>query len=369
MLLTMCVILGTSFAITSPSTTVSSDDDDEITPSEGGSDQDQSAVLSSCSSSSSSYSIQFHPNDSSLVLHHFDSTTSTQDEAKKIAEILNNPHKTNNDEVDKNDDEINDPYSDKIQTFCVTATEQTNGRGTSGRMWIGARGNTFVTIGIPVSSMMDLKHIPLTLLPLKIGTIVAKRVQKLLDREECQINDYDDGEGVESNVNVKWPNDVLVNDDKLSGVLIESSSNWFLIGIGVNIAYAPPIPSSGPNYGRTSTCIQDICSSSSSGQSYKNDTPPNVEQLAQQMGVNLAHDLHVWIQKQQQQLRNPYTTEEAEIIVDEWKKWVNWDRILVMRDTPDKERVRLVDVLPDGRVQVMGESDARLQTLVSDYFI
>ena len=107
----------------------------------------------------------------------------------------------------------------------------------------------------------------------------------------------------------------------------------------------------------------------SSAQSYKNDAPPNSEQLAKEIGVNLAHDLYVWIQKQQQQPRNPYSTKEAEIIVDEWKKWVHWDRILVMRDTPDQKRVRLVDVLPDGRVQVMGESDARLRTLVSDYFI
>ena len=279
-----------------------------------------------------------HPDDAKLLLYHFESTSSTQDEARLVAEQY----------VKQNND-------DDIHAFCVTATEQTSGRGTSGRQWMGARGNTFVTIGIRQATWMeDLKGIPLTLLPLKIGSLVANRVQELLD--ECKASD---DTGVAPLVTVKWPNDVLVNEKKISGVLIESSSNgWFLIGIGVNLAYAPVVPTSGPNHGRTSTCVQDYCSSP--------DWSKLVEDKARRMGVNLASDLNQWIQK----TSAAGSPNEASLsVLNDWKKWVDWDMELVMRDTPNQERVRMIDLLPDGRIQVVGQDDGALRTLVSDYFL
>ena len=51
------------------------------------------------------------------------------------------------------------------------------------------------------------------------------------------------------------------------------------------------------------------------------------------------------------------------------KSWVDWDMELIMRDTPNRERVKLVNVLDDGRVQVIGQEDGIQRTLVSDYFL
>ncbi len=39
---------------------------------------------------------------------------------------------------------------------------------------------------------------------------------------------------------IKWPNDVLVKDRKISGILVESTQNYAGIGIGINILQAPP---------------------------------------------------------------------------------------------------------------------------------
>lgn len=48
----------------------------------------------------------------------------------------------------------------------------------------------------------------------------------------------------EALVRLKWPNDVLVAGDKVSGVLIESGPApggglWLAVGVGVNLAHAP----------------------------------------------------------------------------------------------------------------------------------
>lgn len=46
-------------------------------------------------------------------------------------------------------------------------------------------------------------------------------------------------------IRLKWPNDLLINDKKAAGILVESESHgllqvpWVVIGIGVNITSAP----------------------------------------------------------------------------------------------------------------------------------
>ena len=224
---------------------------------------------------------------------------------------------------------------------------------------MGQRGNVFVTIGIRQEDWIKSK-IPLTLLPLKIGSLVARHVQGVLN--EC----YDDTTTRQDSpplvATVKWPNDVLVNGRKISGVLIESSSNgWFLIGIGINLAYAPEVATSGPDRGRPATSIGDLCP----------DLPSLGGHEARQFAVDLAYDLHSFV--------HPTTTttttttggivSSGNDVLNEWKQWLDWDMEWTMRDTPERERVKIVDVLPDGRVKIQNVLDGRIRTLVSDYFL
>ncbi len=64
---------------------------------------------------------------------------------------------------------------------ALGAGAQTKGRGTSGRAWVGLQGNVFLTLALPTAPKGDdggggrpLFPFPITLLPLRIGTLVAK---------------------------------------------------------------------------------------------------------------------------------------------------------------------------------------------------
>ena len=198
-----------------------------------------------------------HPEDPRLWLYHVDTTTSTMDEAKNIVESYS---------------KSKDGTTDTTPTsFVISATSQSNGRGTTKRNWKSAqRGNALFTIGIPQSSWMnDLKSkndgrmVPLTLLPLKIGSLVATHTQKVINK--CSLKSNKDAQ-VRPRVTVKWPNDILLHTkqgshEKIAGILIESSHDWFLVGIGINVGYTPDIPREGADYGRRATSLSQYCSS------------------------------------------------------------------------------------------------------------
>ncbi|KDB19499.1 putative biotin protein ligase [Wolbachia endosymbiont of Glossina morsitans morsitans] len=58
----------------------------------------------------------------------------------------------------------------------------------------------------------------------------------------------------DGNIQYKWPNDVLVDSKKISGILLEKrcNSNWLIVGIGINVNHAPlPGTTCISNYGES----------------------------------------------------------------------------------------------------------------------
>ena len=292
-----------------------------------------------------------HRLDPNLWMYHVESTTSTMDASKRLVE----------DDFALSEEDA----GSRPSAFMLSATSQTNGRGTSKRNWkSNQRGNAAFTIGIQQSSWMaDLKSanngamVPLTLLPLKIGASVALSVNRTL--AACVTD-----ERLVPKVSVKWPNDVLLSSEigaheKVSGVLIESVWDWFLIGIGINVGYAPEIPKEGADYGRSATCISKHC-----------DPTEDADEeywigVSKNLARDIAYDLHAFFD-------SPSAgsgTHSGEAILDQWKSYIDWDMELVLRDTPDRERVRLREILPDGRVVVQEVDSGATRTLVSDYFL
>jgi BirA family biotin operon repressor/biotin-[acetyl-CoA-carboxylase] ligase len=97
----------------------------------------------------------------------------------------------------------------------VTANEQTAGRGRQGRTWSAPAGRALLC-------SLVLRDPP-RLLPLAAGAAVAEVVDSLCGR---------------STALVKWPNDVLVDERKVAGILVEGrpQEHWAVVGIGLNVA-------------------------------------------------------------------------------------------------------------------------------------
>jgi BirA family biotin operon repressor/biotin-[acetyl-CoA-carboxylase] ligase len=95
----------------------------------------------------------------------------------------------------------------------VSAGAQTAGRGRQGRTWSAPPGQALLC------SLVLRAYDPL--LPLRAGLAVA---------------DVAGGGAL-----VKWPNDVLLEDRKLAGILVEArpSGGWAVLGIGINVAVDP----------------------------------------------------------------------------------------------------------------------------------
>ena len=107
----------------------------------------------------------------------------------------------------------------------ITARRQTAGRGRRGRAWETGAGNLAATLLTTTSRP-----------PADAAGIAFVAALAVADLALAQVPD--------ALVRLKWPNDVLVDGRKASGVLIESGRRpdgrlWLAIGVGVNLKTAP----------------------------------------------------------------------------------------------------------------------------------
>lgn len=280
--------------------------------------------------------------------------------------------------------------------MAITASSQTNGRGTNGRSWIGGSqtGNVFLTIAIPSDDLV----IPLTLFPLQIGTLLTQRVSDMLlnhnrnhnhknvgagvgaekVKEQEQVQDPKVEEKDKVKVTVKWPNDVLVNQKKIAGVLIESDQDhsgcyYYLVGIGINYKYAPVVNTNmnGANAtdsqrGREATCICDYipCNNAinEDGNEDDNDNDAISTTKAMELGQNVAKDVMDWVKLQKT------WDGAADAIVPNWERHFECGTKYIMRDDPNQEVVTSVGIEKDGQLRVKGMNGVE-RLLCSDYLL
>lgn len=108
---------------------------------------------------------------------------------------------------------------------CITAAKQTAGRGRNEKSWLSPEGeNLYTTLFFTLSSNCDF--IP------NLAQMTTLSLAELLLSLHCPVQ-------------IKWPNDLVVEGKKLSGVLVEAFSFQdrigVCVGIGLNVDIAPAV--------------------------------------------------------------------------------------------------------------------------------
>jgi BirA family transcriptional regulator, biotin operon repressor / biotin---[acetyl-CoA-carboxylase] ligase len=111
----------------------------------------------------------------------------------------------------------------------IWAREQTAGRGRDGRTWVSPPGNLYLSLVLrpdcPPARAAELSFVAAVSLGAALGELLPPMVP----------------------LNYKWPNDVLVGERKVAGILLETEGSagsgepldWLVLGMGVNIATYP----------------------------------------------------------------------------------------------------------------------------------
>ena len=102
----------------------------------------------------------------------------------------------------------------------VIADEQTQGKGRRGRQWVTPKGTSIAVTKLLKPDMPPERASMLTLVE---GLSVAQAIRKLYNLD----------------ASIKWPNDVVVSNRKICGILTEMSAqmdyiNYIVIGTGIN---------------------------------------------------------------------------------------------------------------------------------------
>ena len=145
----------------------------------------------------------------------------------------------------------------------VHALEQNSGRGRHGKTWDSQRGNLFMSLLLrPAVGSRRWGELSF-LSAVAVATILSEYINS-------------------QRIEVKWPNDVLINGKKIAGILLEvlnfdAKAPAVVMGIGINISKKPK------EFEYPVTCIQD----------YKNEITSSDEVLTSLL-PSIVHWVRIW---------------------------------------------------------------------------
>ena len=120
-----------------------------------------------------------------------------------------------------------------IDPVARIAHQQTSGKGRAGRVWLS---NPEDTLCFSLAYPFHKRPNELSGLSLVIGLAAISGIAKALGLSEDALH--------QQGLRLKWPNDLLLNNAKLGGILIEggqtnpNSPTWMVIGLGLNLRNA-----------------------------------------------------------------------------------------------------------------------------------
>jgi BirA family biotin operon repressor/biotin-[acetyl-CoA-carboxylase] ligase len=133
-------------------------------------------------------------------------------------------------------------------------TEQTAGRGRRQRAWIAPRGN----LASSVLEVLDVTPATAATLGFAVGIAMVSTLRQVGLEAAMRT-------GGKLDFALKWPNDVLANGQKLSGILVEAEQVTaglaVVVGIGTNVVAAPtgtPTPATSLNALGVAVSAEDL---------------------------------------------------------------------------------------------------------------
>lgn len=122
-----------------------------------------------------------------MKIFRYKEVTSTQSVAKKLAER-------------------------GVKEGIIVADLQTEGKGRLNRKWISPKGGLYFSIILKMNRKLPL-----------IAALAISQTMKQIGL----------------NAKIKWPNDILIKNKKIAGILIECINEYAILGIGVNVDLTP----------------------------------------------------------------------------------------------------------------------------------
>ena len=111
------------------------------------------------------------------------------------------------------------------KNICMIADEQKEGIGRRGNKWISPKGNIYLSFLFDYNLSIQ-EHFLFT-------AVTANSI--------CKFLNYFTNESI----NIKWPNDININESKIGGIMTEiveqKNKKYIIIGAGINILTSPKI--------------------------------------------------------------------------------------------------------------------------------
>ena len=109
--------------------------------------------------------------------------------------------------------------------ICIMANKQTKGKGRRGAEWVSPEGHVYISL--LQKNTLDIKNHFLN--NAYTSNIICDVIEKV-----CNIK-----------TEIKWPNDILIKDQKISGIISEiyqkDNKELIITGFGINIVSSPKI--------------------------------------------------------------------------------------------------------------------------------
>ncbi|MEL6291233.1 MAG: biotin--[acetyl-CoA-carboxylase] ligase [Pseudomonadota bacterium] len=162
----------------------------------------------------------------------------------------------------------------------IAARRQTAGRGRSGRSWEVDEGNLAASLiftpSAPPSDLAQLSFVA--------GVAAFDAIADVMSNRDGETS----ANQLKSGMQLKWPNDILIDGAKVAGLLVETTmvgrEMRAIIGVGINVVSAPVLTD------RETTALQVLVPASAQTKG----APISAEIVLDKLSRHIARELETW---------------------------------------------------------------------------